>query len=160
MRQAVANSWVIISNIICACVSCCCKNLISNSTRPIQFKNSCQKGEIAFPSSRNPKFPRGSMPPDSPWCFVASPLNVHSPKHSPLATPLPVPCIWLIFITDPSGNRRGSRPWRKWLEPRSDFFHLGILCINLFEDIRLNILRYTLYSYNNKNLGNFMSYLF
>ena len=33
-------------------------------------------------------------------------------------------------------------------------------CINLFEDIRLNILRYTLYSYNNKNLGNFMSYFF
>ena len=56
--------------------------------------------------------------------------------------------------------RRGSRPWRKWLEPRSDFFHLGIFCINLFEDFRLNILRYTLYSYNNKNLGNFMSYFF
>ena len=57
-------------------------------------------------------------------------------------------------------SRRGSRPWRKWLEPRSDFFHLGIFCINLFEDIRLNILRFTLYSYNNKNLGNFMSYFF
>ena len=54
-------------------------------------------------------------------------------------------------------DRRGSRPWRKWLEPRSDFFHLGIICINLFEDIRLNILRYTLYSYNK---GNFMSYFF
>ena len=114
VRQAVANSWVIISNIICACVSCCCKNLISNSTRPIQFKNSCQKGEIAFPSSRNPKFPRGSMPPDSPWCFVASPLNVHSPKHSPLATPLPVPCIWLIFITDPSGNYVRTMRKRGW----------------------------------------------
>ena len=59
-----------------------------------------------------------------------------------------------------SHSRRGSRPWRKWLEPRSDFFHLGIFCINLFEDIRLNILRFTLYSYNNKNLGNFMSYFF
>ena len=57
-------------------------------------------------------------------------------------------------------SRRGSRPWRKWLDPRSGFFHLGIFCINLFEDIRLNILRYSLYSYNNKNLGNFMSYFF
>ena len=59
-----------------------------------------------------------------------------------------------------TNSRRGSRPWQKWLEPRSDFFHLGIFCINLFEDIRLNILRYTLYSYNNKNLWNFMSYFF
>ena len=41
--------------------------------------------------------------------------------------------------------RRGSRPWRTWLEPRSEFFHL-IFCINLFEAIRLSILRYTLYS--------------
>ena len=40
------------------------------------------------------------------------------------------------------------------------FSHLGIFCINLFEDIRLNILRYTLYSYNNKNLGSFMSHFF
>ena len=40
------------------------------------------------------------------------------------------------------------------------FFHLAIFCINLFEDIRLNNLRYTLYSYINKNLGNFMSYFF
>ena len=37
-----------------------------------------------------------------------------------------------------------NRPWQTWLEPRSDFFHLRIFCINLFEDIRLNILRYTL----------------
>ena len=57
-------------------------------------------------------------------------------------------------------NSRGSRPWRTWLEPRSDFFHPRIFCINLFEAIRLNILRYTLYSYNNKNLGSFMSYFF
>ena len=57
-------------------------------------------------------------------------------------------------------NRRGSRPWRTWLEPRSNLFHLGIFYINLFEDIRLNILRYTLYSCNNTNLGNFMSYFF
>ena len=56
--------------------------------------------------------------------------------------------------------RRGSRPWRKWLEPRSGFFHFGIFCINLFEVIRLNILRFTLYSYNNNNLGNFTSYFF
>ena len=40
-------------------------------------------------------------------------------------------------------NRSGSRPWRTWLEPRSDFFHLRIFCINLFEDIMLNISRYT-----------------
>ena len=33
--------------------------------------------------------------------------------------------------------RRGSRPWRKWLEPRSNFFHLGIFCINLLEDIAI-----------------------
>ena len=39
-------------------------------------------------------------------------------------------------------------------------FFPPIFCINLFEDIRLNILRFTLYSYNNKNLGNFMSYFF
>ena len=53
-----------------------------------------------------------------------------------------------------------NRPWQTWLEPRSDFFHLGIFYINLFEDIRLNILRSTLYSCNNTNLGNFMSYFF
>ena len=40
------------------------------------------------------------------------------------------------------------------------FFHLRVSCIKLFQDIRLNILRYTLYSYNNKNLGDFMSYFF
>ena len=66
--------------------------------------------------------------------------------------------IDLVFTAMVYRNRRGSRPWRMWLEPRSDFFHLGIFCINLLEDIRLNILRFTLYSYNSKNLRNFMSY--
>ena len=56
--------------------------------------------------------------------------------------------------------RRGCRPWRTWLEPRSDFLHLRIFCINLFEANRLNILSYTLYSYKNKNLGSPMSYFF
>ena len=66
-------------------------------------------------------------------------------NHAKLASQS-CPPSWILFDMH---VRRGSRPWRKWLEPRSDFFHLGIFCINLFEDIRLNILRYTLYSYNN-----------
>ena len=33
--------------------------------------------------------------------------------------------------------RRGSRPWRTWLEPRSDFFHLKIFRVDLFSIIIL-----------------------
>ena len=32
------------------------------------------------------------------------------------------------IIDDP---RRGSRPWQKWLEPRSDFSHLGFSGVHL-----------------------------
>ena len=55
-------SYVIISIIICACVSCYCKNQIS--AREISSKTSVRRREMAFPSSRNPKFSRESMSPD------------------------------------------------------------------------------------------------
>ena len=63
MRQAVGHSCIIISIIICACVSCYCKNHISASEiSPITH---VRRREMAFPSPRNPK---------------VSPLNVRPPQ--------------------------------------------------------------------------------
>ena len=57
------HSCIIISIIICACVSCYCKNHISASEiSPITH---VRRREMAFPSPRNPK---------------VSPLNVHPPQ--------------------------------------------------------------------------------
>ena len=58
------------------------------SAREISLKTRARRREIAFPSSRNPKFAWGSIPRTSLGGSWPSLLNVRPPKHSPLATPL------------------------------------------------------------------------
>ena len=64
MREAAVHSCVKISIIICACVSCYCKNQIS--AIEITSKTRVRRREIAFPSSTNPNISWGNMLSDLP----------------------------------------------------------------------------------------------